>query len=72
MTLNRIATKLKLVLTDAIPEGSATINVKPSGAITPVTYLYQYAPSGSSSWTKIASSSIQAVLSNRVRLRLIT
>lgn len=36
---------------------SATINVKPSGAITPVTYLYQYAPSGSSSWTKIASSS---------------
>lgn len=30
VTLNRIATKLKLVLTDAIPEGSATINVTPS------------------------------------------
>ena len=36
---------------------SATISVKPSGAVNPVTYVYQYAPSGSSSWTKIASSS---------------
>ena len=30
VTLNRIATKLRLVFTDAIPEGSATINVTPS------------------------------------------
>ena len=29
VTLNRIATKLKLVLTDAIPEGATTINVTP-------------------------------------------
>ena len=35
---------------------SASISVKTSGAVTPVTYTYQYALSGSSSWTKISSS----------------
>ena len=35
---------------------TASINVKPSGAVDPVTYTYSYAPSNSSSWTKIASS----------------